>query len=70
MNRQRMSLQERYGLLNQIVDPIQRSLWWDIYSYLDETAVDLSLIHRAVGFGRWLGPVAVAVIIFVAGRAF
>ena len=68
MNRQKMSLQERYGLLSQIIDPVQRALWWDIYASVDETATDLSLIHRAVGFGRWLGPVSVAVIIFVAGR--
>lgn len=65
-----MTLQERTKLLHAVTDPAARSLLFDLYEYVDRQNADLELIHRAVGFARWLGPMAVAVGIFVMGRVW
>lgn len=63
-----MTLQERTKLLHAVSDPSTRTLLFDLYEYVDRQNADLQLIHRAVGFARWIGPMAVAVTIFIMGR--
>lgn len=55
-------------LLAAITDPSLRALFTDLYAYQDETRANQQLLSKAVAFGRWIGPMAVAVLIFALGR--
>lgn len=70
-----MKLERRYELLVQVNDPVKgpaavQELMYDLYQYQDNQADWMNLLQRAVGFGRWFGPIAVAIAIFVLGRVF